>query len=232
MPGERMPVGGESRSASVSITERIMIRMLSRKNRTERGSMMIEFVLVSSFFLVPIIIGTFTYGFAVIRAAESVQLTRDVGHMYSEGVDFSVQANQNLLASQLAQGLNIVANSGNVTGGSTGNGVVVLSTFMMIGAGTCDCANAGHVVVMNRIVVGNDTLFTTIYGTPNASLIATNGDINNYSSDTSARADAFGNLMTLNAGEIAYMAESYFTAPDLAVPGVFNGLAAYQNAIF
>jgi hypothetical protein len=209
-----------------------MIRMLSRKNRTERGSMMIEFVLVSSFFLVPIIIGTFTYGFAVIRAAESVQLTRDVGHMYSEGVDFSVQANQNLLASQLAQGLNIVANSGNVTGGSTGNGVVVLSTFMLLDANSCNCSNGGHVVVMNRIVVGNDTIFTTIYGTPNAALIATNGDVSNYSTDSSARADAFGNLMTLNTGQVAYMAESYFTAPDLAVPGVYNGLAAYQNSIF
>lgn len=206
--------------------------MLNRQNRSERGSMMIEFVLVSSLFLVPLIIGTFTYGFAVIRSAESVQLTRDVGHMYAGGVDFSVQANQNLLATQLTQGLNIVANAGNVTGGSTGNGVVVLSTYMMIGAGTCSCNNAGHVVVMKRIVVGNNTVFTTIYGSPNAGLIASNGDVNNYSSDVSARADAFGNLMTLNAGEIAYMAESYFTAPDLAVPGVYNGLAAYQNAIF
>jgi hypothetical protein len=206
--------------------------MSNRTNRSERGSMMIEFVLVSSFFLVPLIIGTFTYGFALIRSAESVQLTRDVGHMYAGGVDFSVQANQNLLANQLTQGLNIVANTGNVTGGSTGNGVVVLSTYMMIGAGTCSCNNAGHVVLMKRVVVGNNTIFTTIYGNPNSGLIAANGDVNNYASDATARADAFGNLMTLNSGEIAYMAESYFTAPDLAVPGVFSGLAAYQNAIF
>jgi hypothetical protein len=203
-----------------------------RRKRSECGSMMIEFVLVSSLFLVPLIVGTFTYGFAIIRSVEAVQLTRDVGHMYSRGVDFSVQANQNLLATSLAQGLNIVANAGNVTGGNKGNGVVVFSTLMMIGAGTCNCSNAGHVVVMKRVVVGNNTTFTTLYGNPNAGLIANNGDVNNYSSDISARADAFTNLMTLNAGEIAYMAESYFTAPDLAVPGVYNGLAAYQNAIF
>jgi hypothetical protein len=206
--------------------------MNKTQQRRQRGSMMIEFVLVSSFFLVPIIIGTFTYGFAVIRSMEAVQLTRDVGHMYSRGVDFSVQANQNLLASSLAQGLNLVANSGNVTGGSTGNGVVVLSTMMMIGAGTCTCANAGHVVVINRIVVGNNGLFTTIYGNPTPSIIGTNGDIATYQSDTSARADAFTNLMSLNSGEIAYLSESYVTAPDLAVQGVFSGLATYQNAIF
>jgi hypothetical protein len=206
--------------------------MNARQIRRERGSMMMEFVLVSSFFLVPIIIGTFTYGFAVIRSAQAVELIKDVGHMYSRGVDFSTQANQNLLATSLAQGLNLVANNGNVTGGSSGNGVVVLSTFMKIGANSCTCNNAGHVIVMNRIVVGNNGIFTTIYGNPSANIITANGDIPRYQSDASTRADAVTNLMTLNDGEIAYMAESYVTAPDLAVPGVFSGLATYQNAIF
>lgn len=210
--------------------------MDTRQKRGVRGSMMIEFVLVSSFFLVPLIIGTFTYGFAVIRSVEAVQLTRDVGHMYSRGVDFSVQANQNLLASSLAQGLSLVANSGNVTGGSTGNGVVVLSTLTYLTSTTCNnCNNAGHVVVMNRVVIGNNTSFTTLYGNPTASLITSNGDVTNYTSDSSARADAFQNLMPISSmtgGEIAYLAESYVTAPDLAVQGVFSGLATYQNAIF
>ena len=207
--------------------------MNTRQKRREQGSMMIEFVLVSSFFLVPLIIGTFTYGFAVIRSVEAVQLTRDVGHMYSRGVDFSVPANQTLLATSLAQGLNVVANSGNVTGGSTGNGVIVLSTLTYLTAATCNnCNNASHVVVMNRIVIGNNTTFTTAYGSPTSSLILSNGDVQNYDSNSTARADAFSNLMTLNAGEIAYLAESYVTAPDLAVPGVFGGLATYQNAIF
>lgn len=194
---------------------------------------MIEFVLVSSFFLVPLIIGTFTYGFAIIRSVEAVQFTRDVGHMYSRGVDFSVQANQNLMANSLAQGLNVVANSGNVTGGTSGNGVLVLSTLTFLTAATCNnCNNANHVVVMNRVVIGNNSKFTTPYGNPTPTLITSNGDVQNYDSDASARADAFSNLMTLNPGEIAYLAESYVTAPDLAVAGVFSGLATYQNAVF
>ncbi len=193
---------------------------------------MIEFVLVSSFFLVPIIIGTFTYGFALVRSSDAVQLTRDVGHMYSRGVDFSVQANQNLLASSLAQSLNLVANSGNVTGGSTGNGVVVLSTLIYLNSGGCNNCG-GHVVVMRRIVIGNNGIFTTIYGNPNPSIINFSGDVANYTGDASAQADSFKNLMpTLTDQQIAYLAESYVTAPDLAVPGVFGGLATYQNAIF
>jgi len=194
--------------------------------------MMIEFVLVSSFFLVPIIIGTFTYGFALVRSSDAVQLTRDVGHMYSRGVDFSVQANQNLLASSLAQSLNVVANNGNVTGGSTGNGVVVLSTLIYLNSGVCNNCG-GHVVVMRRIVIGNNGIFTTIYGNPNPSIINSSGDVTNYTGDASAQADSFTNLMpTLTDQQIAYLAESYVTAPDLAVPGVFGGLATYQNAIF
>jgi hypothetical protein len=198
-------------------------------NLDERGSTMIEFILVSSMFLVPLLVGIFTYGFAVLRSVEVVQFTRDVGHMYSRGVDFSQQANQNLLSGQLANGLNIAANSGNVTGGSTGYGVVVMSTFTKV-APTCTCNNSGHVVVMRRIVIGNNTNYTTPYGSPGT--IATNGDIQNYSSDTTARADNFSNLMTMTDGEIAYLAESYFRAPDLAVPGLYSGLSSYEYAIF
>jgi hypothetical protein len=206
-------------------------QMQTGHNRDERGSAMIEFILVASMFLVPLLVGIFTYGFAVLRSVQVVQINRDVGHMYSRGVDFSTQANQNLLSGQLANGLNIAANSGNVTGGSTGYGEIVLSTLTAV-ASTCSCTNSGHVVVMKRIVIGNNTNYTTPYGSPSPSLITSTGDVQNYSSDTSARADNFGNLMTLNSGEIAYLAESYFRAPDLAVPGLYSGLASYQYAIF
>jgi hypothetical protein len=204
------------------------------KKRGARGAAVIEFVLISSFIIVPIILGLFTYGFALIRAMEGVQLTRDVAHMYAEGTDFSKQGMQDLLTQHLAQQLSLQSNAGNVTGGSSGYGVVVLSTLQKIGAAQCPgCNNVGHVVVMRRIVIGNNTLFQTNYGSPTSSLIdATTGFVKNYSTDATARADSFANLLTLNNGEIAYMAESYFTAPDLAVPGVFNGLASYSNATF
>lgn len=203
--------------------------MRTGHNRDERGSTMIEFVLVSSMFLVPLLVGIFTYGFAVLRSVEVVQFTRDVGHMYSRGVDFSTQANQNLLAGRLANGLNIAANSGNVTGGSTGYGVVIFSTLTKVAA-TCSCNNSGHIVVMRRIVVGNNTNYTTPYGSP--ATISSNGDVPNYSGDVTARADNFSNVMTLADGEITYLTQSYFRAPDLAVPGLYSGLSSYEYAIF
>jgi hypothetical protein len=211
-----------------------MKAMRTRKQRRNAGSSTIEFVLIASLFLVPLLLGLFSIGFGLIRDMQGVQLTRDVGHMWARGVDFSTQANQDLLATRLAQGLSLVSNSGNVTGGTTGNGVVVLSIYTNIGAGTCGgCNNGGHTVLVKRIVIGNYTRFTSAYGTPDSSLIdQTTGAIQNYSQDASARADNFNNVLALNAGEIAYYAESFFTSPDLALPGLFPGLAAYSNAVF
>ena len=100
-----------------------------RRNRNEKGNSYIEFVLVASFFFVPVILGMITVAIAVVRNFQVNQLTRDVGHMMAKGVDFSQQANQNLVANDLANGLSLQANSGNVTGSTTGNGVLVLSDF-------------------------------------------------------------------------------------------------------
>ena len=207
--------------------------MSNPTNRRRSGSSTIEFVLVSSLFLVPLVLGLFSVGFGLIRAMNGIQLTRDVGHMWAGGVDFSKQANQNLMANQLAQGLSIVSNNGNITGGNTGNGVVVFSIFTNLGNTCPTCTNAGHIVLIRRIVVGNKSVFTSAYGVPlAASVDTTTGDVKNYSNDISARADNFNNLMALNSGEIAYYTESFFTAPDLALPGLFPGLAMYSNAIF
>ena len=208
--------------------------MPNRNSQRRRGSSTIEFVLVSSVFLVPLLLGLFSVGFGLIRDMQGVQLTRDVGHMWARGVDFSTQQNQDLLANRLAQGLSLVSNSGSVTGGTTGNGVVVLSIFTNIGAGTCNnCNNGGHTVLVRRIIIGNHAKFTSAYGTPDSSLInQTTGAIANYSTDVSARADNFNNVMAMNAGDITYFAETYFVSPDLALPGLFPGLAAYSNAVF
>ena len=75
------------------------------RKRNEKGNAYLEFVLVASFFFVPIILGMITVGIAVVRNFQVNQLTRDVGHMMAGGVDFSQQSNQNLAANDLALSL-------------------------------------------------------------------------------------------------------------------------------
>src|SRR5580693_3167623 len=156
--------------------------------RNEKGNAYIEFVLVASFFFVPLILGMITVGIAVLRNFQVNQLTRDVGHMMAKGVDFSQQANQNLIVNDLANGLTLQANSGNVTGSTTGNGVLVLSIFENLTA-SCSCLNAGH------IVIGNHTLYTTPFGSPAS--ISGSGAVTNYGTDPGAIADSVSSVINI-----------------------------------
>jgi hypothetical protein len=199
------------------------------RKRNEKGNAYIEFVLVAGFFFVPVILGMITVGIAVLRNFQVNQLTRDVGHMMAKGVDFSQQANQNLIVNDLANGLSLQANSGNVAGSNSGNGVLVLSVFENLTA-SCGCLNAGHIVVVERIVIGNNTLYTTPFGSPNS--INSSGQVTNYTTDPSAIADGVSSVITIVPNGLAYMTEGDFSFTDLGVVGFINHLGAFNRAIF
>lgn len=199
------------------------------RKRREKGNAYIEFVLVASFFFVPLILGLITLGIAVVRNFQVNELTRDVGHMMAKGVDFSQQANQNLIVNDLANGLSMQANNGNVTGSGSGNGVLVLSVYESLTA-SCNCSNAGHIVVVERIVIGNNTLYTTPFGSPGS--INGSGDVNNYTTDASAVADNVSNVINILPGGLAYMTEGDFSFTDLGVVGFITHLGAFNRAVF
>ncbi len=200
-----------------------------RRKSREKGNVYIEFVLVASFFFVPLILGMITVGIAVLRNYQVNQLTRDAGHMMAKGVDFSQQANQNLVANNLANGLSLQANSGNVTGTNTGNGELVLTTFESL-TSACGCSNAGHVVVVRRIVIGNNTLYTSPFGAPTS--LDTSGNVQNYTSDSGAQADNVSQVITISSGGLAYMAEGDFAFTDLGVVGYITNLGAFNRSVF
>ncbi|MGA2592905.1 MAG: hypothetical protein ABSH32_23575 [Bryobacteraceae bacterium] len=200
-----------------------------RTNSGESGNACIEFVLVASFFFVPIILGIITVCIAVTRDFQVNQLTRDVGHMMASGVDFSQQGNQNLVVNDLANGLSLQANQGNVTGSTTGNGVLVLTVFESM-TSSCGCINSGHVVVIDRIVIGNNALYTSAFGSPAS--INSDGSVANYTSDTGARADNVSSVITIGSGGIAYMVEGDFAFKDLGVVGFIANLGAFNRVVF
>ena len=200
-----------------------------RRKQNEKGNVYIEFVLVASFFFVPLVLGLVTLGIAVLRDFQVNQLTRDVGHMMAKGVNFSQQSNQNLAANDLANGLSLQANSGNVTGSNTGNGVLVLSTFESL-TSACACINSGHVVLVSRIVIGNNTLYTSPFGSPAS--IGSNGSVANYSTDPGAQADNVSSVITIGTGGLAYMAEGDFAFKDLGVVGFITNLGAFNRVVF
>jgi hypothetical protein len=192
------------------------IRPRRRARQRESGSALIEFVLCCSFFWLPLFLGLVTVGQNLVRAMQVTQVCRDAAHMFAYGVDFSQATYQNLLVG-LAPSLGLTTSSG-------GHGVVIFSQITYIDS-TCSgtnrsCSNSGYYVVTRRVTVGNSTIKSSLFGTPNASLMDSTGTVtqNGYLNDASTRAAAsgasFASPITLPAGQYAYAAELYVTSPQ------------------
>jgi len=65
-------------------------------------------------------------------------------------------------------------------------------------------------------------------------IIGTSGNIAaaNYLTNASARAAGFGTLITLTGGQVAYLAETYFSSPDFAWGSYMSGSGVYERKIF
>ena len=181
--------------------------IMQRKRNPESGNAILEFA-ICSLFLVPITIGIFQVGMDLKTCVQASQISRDIGSMYAQGVDFTSTSNRNI-AVRLTQGLGMTL--------SGGNGEITLSKVYMVQPNDCtgagiaipSCTNVNLAVVTQRFVIGNASLQSSNFGSP-ASIDSTTGDVNNWLTDTSARATNF--TVPLNGGEWTYISESYFTS--------------------
>lgn len=202
------------------------------RHRRQRGNAIVEFALVA-IFLVSLMMGTFSIGMTLTRSVQAGVVSRDAGSMFMRYVDFTLSSNKDILV-RLANGMGMTTNGG--------RGVVIMTQLTKIGDAQCtagglspgSCPNNGHNVVVKRVVVGNTSVYTTPYGNPDDDIIENDGTITaaHYLNDTSAQADAFSSLITLNAGEFAYMAEAYFQTPEISMPGYRDNTYVYSRNIF
>jgi hypothetical protein len=144
--------------------------------------------------------------------------------MYAFGVNFSQSSGQNELI-KLAQGLNLTP-----TGG---NGVIILSTITFVGPNDCiaggypsgNCPNLNNTVFAGRLVIGNSGLTinrqsqVSVFGAPPASIVDSNGNISpsNYIQNPGAVANNFYSVIPISSGQLAYVAEAFFVAPDFSL---------------
>jgi len=203
---------------------------------SRRGSTAMEFALVM-ICLVPMFFGTVAMGVTIGNGLEATQVTRDLGHMYANGADFTSADAQQLVTS-LAQGFTVT---------STGNAELIFSQISTVFAADCTnasispCTNAGSPVFIQRVVLGNTNLTTSAFGTPSSSYINSQGNIaaSNYMTQTSLVATGFGSVLAQNDGDVAYLVEGYFTMPNISflAPGFLgSGTSStggfYVRAIF
>jgi len=206
--------------------------MTSNQRKKQRGVSNIEFAMVLATLLTPILLGVFVFGASLVREVQAIQVGRETAELYSRNIDFSQQANQDIVTDYVAIGLGLQGNGGNVTGGTSGNGVVVISTYTK--NNTTGAANLNHVVVANRVVIGNKNLYTSVFGNPASADISTDGSISQANQDahTTARADNVSNLITLAGGQSVRMVEVYFKTVAYSLNSVASGGGHYSRAIF
>lgn len=204
---------------------------LMERDAKRAGNVALEFVLVTVFLFVPLLLGLLDVGLDLAIKIQANQVARDVGHMFARAIDFSQPSNQDVIV-RLARGLGLQR-----TGGE---GVVILSEITFIGESQCtaaglslsDCVNYNMPVIRRRITIGNASLRQSRFGTPDADLLDASGYVLNYLTEPSARAVPFSQLMALEPGEVAYVVETYFRTPDLGIAGVSSGGGVYAMAIF
>lgn len=193
--------------------------------------------------------GVLGSGIMMGRYDQAVQVARDVAHMYSQGVDFTQTANQNIVIDQLAAGTGMTA-----TGG---NGVVILSQIKTVyqadctAAGVSPCTNAGLPVFVQRVTFGNTSLRSSNFGTPNSAILDAQGNISPSvymsNSDSSVQTTGFeaaldsavqratGTAPTPPAqtqGDTVYVVEVVFQYPDIGFLGWSTAGGAYASFIF
>ena len=201
-----------------------------RSRARQKGSMVVEFVLVMALVLVPLLLGTMVVGFNLIRSIQVNQVNRDAGHMYARAVDFSSSTNglvNRSILYQMAPQLKVTT--------SSGVEVMILSTIEYVGSTTCtSCANLNHAVFTQQITLGNSALRGSNFGTvPATSMTADGtGDVKNPTTDTAARADKILTFLTMTDGQMAYVSETYYNSKDLSIPGYMNTSGVYARAIF
>jgi len=183
-----------------------------RRPCAERGSTMLELALTLSVGLT-LLLGVTGVGVRLGLTLSGTQLTRDVGHLYALGTDFS-QAGAVSIAQTLSTSFSLA---------KTGTAVLILSRIVQVyqadctAAGLKTCPNLNQPVFTQRIVLGNSSLYASSYGTPAANYLDASGNISstNYYTQSQLIAAGFGSVMTLADGQMAYLTEGYFSMPQL-----------------
>jgi Flp pilus assembly protein TadG len=221
---------------------------MGNRKRSNRGGAMIEFTILVPVWL-SLLLGTMWVGSAMIGGQQIMQMARDLGSMYSRGVDFSSGGG----ASSSATLTDITQQLGTLT--STGTGVVIFSTVTYVGNSVCAaagstygstsplshtaaCKNYGKFVFTQQYTQGNTSLLTSNFGKPPSGDLDASFNISlvNQVSDTSD-VSSFKLLPTpqengqdgYQSGQPAYVVEVFFSGTGQA--GYTKG-GNYAYAVF
>jgi Flp pilus assembly protein TadG len=205
---------------------------MNRDHSSERGNAILEFALVASLFLVPMLAGSYSIGMALVKMLQVNQVCRDTNILVVRGIDLSQSDNQSIVV-KTASGLGMNV-SGTNTPNTTGLGVIILSTVHRVNGADCagqgytssgtnsdgtpnypSCPNFLYYVFTQRIVIGNSAKLTSALGSPTDPL-ANNGTLTpaQYVVDSGDRATGFPSQTVLTAPANPYSAGGLVFLPQ------------------
>jgi Flp pilus assembly protein TadG len=195
---------------------------------------MVEFAL-SLVFLTPLLLGTFVFGFRLIRSIQMSQITRDIGHMYIRGINFR-NSGPISNAQTLASGFDL---------SSSGKSLIILSKVKLIQQADCDaanavvgigpgntCANLGKSVFMEQLTMGNSSISNSVFGKPIPLQTDFTVTVKDMGRTSGTKTVGFDAILQLKSGEFAYVCEMYNNTPELDVPGLSGSPQVYARTIF
>jgi hypothetical protein len=194
------------------------------RRKSLQGVSIIEFCF-AMLVLIPLLIGTIGIGLNLILELQTIELARDAGHMYARGADFSQPGYQTELAA-------IGSTVGLSTTAGSGSAVVILSQVLYVDVGICTsdgkvdshgnpsgCTNYQQWVFTQRLVVGNSSLKSSIFGSP---VVTGKTPVTIASSGSISLSD-----QVTNPGDVATFAVGINPYRD--VSGVISGLPSGQT---
>jgi Flp pilus assembly protein TadG len=226
------------------------MKMSRRPPRRRSGIAIIEFTL-SLTFLIPLLLGTFVFGFRLIRSLEMEQVVRDLGHMYVRDVNFRNSGPQQN-AQTLAQGFDLT---------SAGTSLLVFSQIRICTQADCDtanptkigqaCTNLGNPVFTEQLTLGNSSLVIagktakSVFGAPPVQALSSPpastdfkvsavnlANNSNAAAGNTGSGTGFATVITLQVGEVAYMVEMFNATPELNIPGLSGSPQVYARSVF
>ncbi len=222
------------------------------KRTFNRGVSSLEFAFIV-LTLTPLLLGTGVIGINMIRTLSTIQLSRDAGHMYARGLDFSQPGNQTIVGT-------LGANLGLSTTAGSGTAVVILSALTYVDKSACAtagavdgsgnptsaCTNYQKWVFTQRLSIGNSNVRQSTLGSPLTSgptgvTISSTGKISLSDYVTKAGAVARfsgvnpysvvnGQAQGLPSGQTLFIAEA--ASSGFNMPPFVSNATAYSYGLF
>jgi hypothetical protein len=226
------------------------------RSKSESGQALLEFSIIT-ISLTFMFAGAFTIGALLNKALQVSNITRSAAVLMVRSVtdpkadlNLVLTQNQRILIRE-ANGLGMAANA-NYDPSPTGNGAIFLSKIILVGDTECaagvspippgvppwttaSCPNLGSYVYAYYVPIGNNTRWSSYFGTPTAGTIQNDGSVT--AADIAKNPgvvvpkSTFQSVITLSPSHFALISETFADVSNIAVFAIYKPPVIYYRTV-